>query len=352
MCYDNNIRRHRMKVALIKDAKSIVTGEIEAPVNKKNEVLIDIIRTGICGSDLHYWYLGQPKGLVMGHEFCGTVVDPGDREDLKVGDRVTALPISPCGKCPACLSGNVQYCPETWSQATGLSLTNPGGLSKRVAVRCDMVIKVPDNVSSEEAAMTEPLAVGLHAVHLADIKVGDKVLVIGGGIIGLVSSMFAKIEGATYVAISETNPKRGEKAVSLNVADEWLDARDEKFQEKLREKSGFGFDVVIDCSGNSKAVNSAIVAVRPGGTVVLVGVSMLPIEFNSVTAVMKELTLKGAIAYKYDEFKVCLDLMSHKQIDAKKFLSKVVSLDETQAAYEELTSGESDAIKIMIDPNI
>ena len=340
-----------MKAVKIKEAKKFVIEDIEEPVSDGEKVIIDIIKTGICGSDLHYFELGMPAGLVMGHEFCGKVVDPGSRDDLKVGDRVTALPISPCGKCSACISGNIQYCAHTWEKAVGLSLDNPGGLTKKIAIRPDMVIKVPDNVSSEEAALTEPVAVGLHAIHLADIRVGARVLVVGGGIIGLVSAMFAKIEGATYVALSETNPKREEKAVKLKVADEWFNALDADFQTKIRTKAPEGFDIVVDCSGNSKAVDSCINAVKPGGTVVLVGVSMLPIEFNSIIAVTKELTIKGAIAYDYNEFKTSLDLMSYKQIDPLKFLSKTVPLEKTQESYEELISGSSDAIKIMVDPN-
>lgn len=341
-----------MKAVAIKGVKEFEVVNIAEPKANGNDVLVEIIKTGICGSDIHYWDLGMPKGLVMGHEYCAKVIDPGSRNDLKVGDRVTGLPISPCGKCPACLSGNIQYCPETWSQATGLSLTNSGGLGEKMLVRPDMVIKVPDDVLSEEAAMVEPVAVGLHAVHLADIKVGAKVLVIGGGIIGLVSAMFSKIEGSTYVALSETNPKRGAKAVKLKLADEWFDAKDPDFAMNVRTNAEFGYDIVIDCSGNAKAVESAVNAVKPGGTVVLVGVSILPIEFNSLAAVMKEVTLKGAIAYTYDEFKTCLDMIAHKQISVMRFVSDIVPFENVQAAYENLASGTSNAVKILVDPKL
>ena len=276
----------------------------------------------------------------MGHEYCGIVTNPGAREDLKVGDRVTALPISPCGHCSACVTGNPQYCPETWTHATGLSLTTPGALAPKMAIRPDMVLKVPDNVSDDEVAMVEPSAVGLHAVHLANIKVGEKVLVIGGGIIGLVSAMFAKMEVASYVALSETNDARGKKSIRLGVVDEWYDAKDTKMLEKMALKTNGGFDVVIDCCGNSPAVSSALMAVRPGGRVVLVGVS-----------VMRELTIMGSIAYTKEEFQTCIDLMAGKKIDTLKFVDDIVSLEEVQMAYERLTSGEDDAVKILVDPN-
>ncbi len=340
-----------MKCVQINGEKKFKIGEIDEPIIDSKKVIIDVKKAGICGSDIHYWVQGEPKGLVMGHEFSGVVTDPGLRKDLKIGDRVTALPISPCLKCHACLSGNPQYCIHTWDNASGLSLDNPGALAPKMAIRPDMVIKIPDSVTDDEAAMTEPLAVGLHAIHLADIKVGEKVLVIGGGIIGLVSCMLAKMGGASYVAVSETNKNRGKKALSLGVADEFFDALDPNFIENVMDRTHRGFDKVIECCGNSNAVTSAISSVKTGGTVILVGVSLDAITIPSVVAVMHELTLKGAIAYTKEEFKTCLELMYNKKIDMTKFVDKVISLDEVQDAYKELTSGESSAIKILVDPN-
>ncbi len=339
-----------MKCAKLVGPKKIKIDEIEEPNPITGKVMVEVTKTGICGSDLHYYEIGQPEGLVMGHEFCGRVLYNGGREDLKKGDRVTALPISPCGRCDACLSGNPQYCLETWDRAVGLSIDNPGGLTSKINVRDDLVIKVPDNVSDEEAAMVEPTAVGLHAIHLADIKVGDKVLVVGSGIIGLVSAMFAKMEGASKVIVSEVNEARAKKAVKLGVADSYILAND-KFAENVRKETELGFDIVIECCGNGPAVSSALSAVRPGGKIILVGVSMAPISIPSIIAVTHEITMIGAIAYTKNEFKTCLDLMANKQIDVKKFLSKTVGLKDTDDSYSELISGKSDSIKIIVDPN-
>ncbi len=340
-----------MRSVAIKGVKEFEIKEIEEPKSDGYNVIIDVKKAGICGSDIHYWVSGEPIGLVMGHEYCGIVTDPGRRTDLKVGDRVTALPISPCGICHACLSGNPQYCIHTWDKATGLSLTNPGALAPKMAIRPDMVYKVPNNITDEEVAMTEPAAVGLHAVHLADVKVGNRVLVIGGGIIGLVSAMFAKMEGASYVAISETNPKRGEKAVQLGVADEWFNALDPEFSNKVVSRTYEGFDIVIECCGNAPAVTSSLTSVKTGGTVVLVGVSLEPITIPTVLAVMHELKVLGAIAYTKEEFRTCIELMANKRINMLKFLSKEIGLEDVQSAYQELTSGTSDSIKILVDPN-
>lgn len=339
-----------MKCVALKGVKEFEIKEIEEPKKEKGKVMIEITKSGICGSDIHNFEMGNPIGVVMGHEFCGKVIDNGDREDLNIGDRVTALPISPCGHCSACLSGNNQFCLETWNKAIGLSVDNPGGLTHKINVRSDMVIKVPTNITDEEVAMVEPTAVSLHAIHLADIKVGDKVLIIGGGIIGLTAAMFAKKEGASFVAISEVNDKRGNNAIKLGVADKYFKA-DQDIIKNLLTEVNEGFDVVIECCGNSAAVSTALMAVKPGSTIVLVGVSPTPITIPTVVAVLREITIKGAIAYTKDEFKTCIDLMSNKQIDVLKFLSKTVGFDEVQKSYEELMSGSSELIKILVDPN-
>lgn len=340
-----------MRAVALKGKNEFEIKEIEEPVIDNTNVVIKVLKAGICGSDLHYFTMGEPVGLVMGHEFCGEVIDPGNCDDLKVGDRVTALPISPCNKCPACLSGNPQYCKSTWTEAVGLSLDNPGALTEKIKVRSDMVLKVPDNVSDEEAAMVEPTAVALHGIHLADVKVGSKVLVIGGGIIGLMSAMFAKKEGASFVAVSEVNPNRGEKAVNLGVADKYYDATSEDMVNEVMADTKGGFDIVIECCGNSSAVTSSLVTVKPGGVVVLVGVATGPISIPTVVAVMSELTVKGAIAYTKEEFATCLDLIANKQIEVMKFVSDVVGYDEVENAYKRLTSGNDEAVKILVDPS-
>ena len=340
-----------MRAVVLKGKREFELKEIDEPVIDNENVIIKVLKVGICGSDLHNFEMGEPNGLIMGHEFCGEVINPGNRSDLKVGDRVTALPISPCLECHACLSGNPQYCKSTWSKAVGLSIDNPGALTEKIKVRSDMVLKVPDNVSDEEAAMVEPTAVALHGIHLADVKVGSKVLVIGGGIIGLLSAMFAKKEGASFVAVSETNPKRGEKALSLGVADKYYDAKDENMLNEIMSDTNGGFDIVIECCGNASAVTSSLVTVRPGGVVVLVGVSTGPISIPTVIAVMNELTVKGAIAYTKEEFATCLDLINNKQIDVMPFVDDIVSYDEVEDAYIRLTSGNDGAVKILVDPS-
>ncbi len=340
-----------MKCVSLAGPKKLVLEDRKVQEGKEGYILIDIIKAGICGSDIHYWVSGEPKGLVMGHEFSGIVIDNGGSKKFKEGDRVTALPISPCMTCDECKSGEYQICGKTWSEAIGLTINTPGGFGGRVLVREDMVRHLPDNVTYESGAMIEPAAVALRAANISGIKKGDKALVIGGGIIGLLTALFLKAKGASYVAITETNELRGQKAVKLGVANEWFNALDPKLMEKLFTKTGNGFDVVADCCGNSPALTSGIIFTKPNGHLTLVGISLDNVSIPLVAGVMKEINIKGSIAYKPSEFDMVIKLLETKKINLEKFIDDVVVLEDTQKAFERLTSGKDDAVKILVDPN-
>lgn len=342
-----------MRCVSISGPKKLTLENREPKVGKQGYILIDVIKAGICGSDIHYWVSGEPKGLVMGHEFSGIVIDNGGSKNFKEGDRVTALPISPCNECAECKSGEVQICSHTWEQAIGLSLDNPGAFGGRVLVREDMVRHLPDSVSYESGAMIEPASVALRAANISGIKKGDKALVIGGGIIGLLTAYFLKVKGASYVALTETNSARGQKSVKLGVADEWFNAMDPKITEKLMSKTsnGNGFDVVCDCVGNSPALSSAIMYTKPNGYLTMVGISLGAVNVPMVSAVLKEINIKGSIAYKPIEFDAVIKFVSEKKINLEKFIDDIVTLDDVQSSFERLTSGVDDAVKILVDPN-
>ncbi len=339
-----------MKCVKLKGVHDLQVTTEKKPISQNGSVIIRVKACGICGSDLHYFEGGQPLELIMGHEFSGVVVDPGARQDLKVGDRVTGLPISPCLKCEACKSGNPQFCAKTWDNAVGLSLTNSGGFAEFLSCRPDMVKKLPDNVTFFGATLVEPSSVSLHAVNLGDVKVGDSVLIIGGGIIGLMAAEFAKLNGATYVALMETNMKRAKKGLKYGKIDEIFNATDKDVITKAIKKSNGGFDKVIECCGNQYAVSEAIMCVKPGGTVVLVGVATGNISIPVVAAVMKEAKLQGAIAYTEQEFETCIELISKRVIDVEKYIDQKIPLEKVQDAFTDLTSGETTNIKIVVKP--
>lgn len=342
-----------MKSVSIVGPRKLAVEKREERTIKKGYILIDVIKAGICGSDLHYFEVGAPVGLVMGHEFSGIVIDNGGSSEFNEGDRVTALPISPCMECMDCKNKQIQICSKTWENGIGLSLNNPGAFGGRVLVREDMVRHLPDNVTYESGAMVEPASVAFRAVNISGLKKGDRVLVIGGGIIGLLTALFFKLRGASYVALTETNPLRGKKAVTLGVADEFFNALDQNVVKKLMSKTvdGKGFDIVADCVGNAPALSSAITYTKPNGNLIMVGISLGSVNVPLVNAVLKEINIKGSIAYTKEEFDMVIKLLEAKKINLEKFIDDVVTLDDLQNAFERLTSGQDAAVKILVDPN-
>jgi len=340
-----------MLCAKLEKKEDIKVCEIPDIENDENSVIINVLRAGICGSDINYWQKGSPKGLILGHEICAEVINPGNSDDLEKGDRVAINPIEPCNSCNACDLGNINYCPESINNAYGFNLNKQGGFSEFMKVRKDTIVKVPSILSDEEVALIQPTATCLHMAHLADIKVGDKVLILGSGYIGQICGLFSKIEGASYVVIADSNIKKAEKSIKLGTCDQVVDAKDNKMCEKYIQITEGGFDVVIDACGNSAAVNNAIKVVRPGGTIILAGISFRTVTLPSYEIIKKELNIKGSIGNTMDEFKTCIDLISQKRIDVLKFVDDVVGLDDINKAFKRLTNEKDTSIKILVNPN-
>jgi L-iditol 2-dehydrogenase len=339
-----------MRAVILEGPKTMVVREVPTPKSNGNKVLIKISKVGICGSDLHMWKAGELKGLIMGHEFCGTVVDPGCLQDtLKEGDRVTAFPMNPCGKCSACKVGMINMCESGMANIMGAGF--PGAFAEYFLARPDMVRKLPDNIDDETATMIEPAAVALRAVYQAKIKPGDKVLITGGGIIGLLCANWARQAGASFIALTEVNQLRLNYAKKMGEADLVLDGRDENLIPKLMEASGGGFDVALECTGVTPGIDTSILTVKPSKRIVLVGVSFVPVAVSTFMVFLKELELKGTAAYT-DEFDICMDLIAKGKIKVKKYISDTVSMDGVQDAFERLSSGKTEDVKILINTQI
>lgn len=337
-----------MRAVQITGKNQLSVIETDKPQADGTKVVMKITDCGICGSDIHIWDAGR-EGLILGHEFGAIVVDPGALKDtLKEGDRITALPGNPCGVCESCRNGFLNTCDHGFDAMTGI--TAPGAYCEYFAIRPDMVMKLPNNVSNEEGAMLEPTAVALHAVRKAGVKPGDKVFVAGAGIIGLLCAAWARIAGASYIALSETNGLRAEKAKDFGDIDDVFDATDEKLVENLKEKSKGGFDHAFECAAVAPAVSTVIQAVKPRGRVLLLGINYAPVPVMTVFAVRKEAEIMGSFGYSLPDFQMSIDLMSRKIIQTERFIDYRVGLDGVQEAFERLSSGTSSDVKILIQP--
>ena len=340
-----------MRIIKIANKKKLDVCEVAHPKPDGENVVIKVSAVGICGTDLHYWEQESYAGTVMGHEYVGTVSDPGSRNDLQVGDRVTAIPINPCMQCATCMSGNVHLCMQTLTQSPGTSEALPGAYAEYAVSRPDMVRKIPDSISDIEATMIEPTSVALRAVREARVTVGDKVLVTGAGVIGLLAAMFARKAGASLVAMTEVNPIRAAGARRFGDAHMVFDAFDPGLIGSLLEVSDPGFDVCLECAGVGASIDTAIVGLNPGGGVMVqVALNLEPVPISLTWMVIKEVKIRPVLGYFIKDFDTCLDLISKKEINVERFVTKICGFDDAQNAFSELASGKSQDVKVVIRP--
>lgn len=343
-----------MKAAVLTGPRKLELADVDAPAKDGENVIIDVAACGVCGSDIHYWEMGVGmagvQDLIPGHEFCGIVSDPGARTDLVPGDRVTSIPLNPCGDCPICGQGLFQLCPHSWRRPIPGN-NAPGAFAEKVALRGDMVRKLPDEITDEAACLIEPAAVALHALHQASVSVGDRVLVIGGGTIGLLCAAWAKRAGAMLVGICEVNPHRIEYAEASGFADTVFDGRHEKVRRHFKEASGGGFDKVVETSAVDAGLALGVSALRARGTLVLAGINFSPQAVPTLAMTSKELVQKGSMAYSIGEFDTALSFMADNRLDVGGMVNKRAKLSDLQDIFEKLHAGEPTIVKAVIFPS-
>jgi (R,R)-butanediol dehydrogenase/meso-butanediol dehydrogenase/diacetyl reductase len=340
-----------MKAVKLVAKKKLEVAGVDKPSTDGGSAIIKVINCGICGSDIHYWEDGQGMGgakdLIMGHEFGGVLEDPGLRNDLTPGDRVTAVPGNPCGECGPCKNGLYNLCVNVVKRPHP-GLNSPGAYAEYIAVRPDMVRKLPDSISDLSASMIEPSAVAFHAVACANLRPGSRCLVVGAGTIGLLCAAWLRICGASYIAMTEVNAERRELAGKLGDLDEVFDARDEKLNSKIKRVTAGGVDVAIDASAADAGINSAFLLLKPKGTLILAGVSLKPQSIMTLIALAKEITIKPIYAYLPSEFDSAIDFIARGALKTERFVSRTIGMDEVQAAFEDLHSGRSKDVKVVV----
>jgi (R,R)-butanediol dehydrogenase/meso-butanediol dehydrogenase/diacetyl reductase len=343
-----------MKAAVFRGVEDVRVEEVPEPEAGPNDVVVEVSACGICGSDLHTYLHGSfvEPGQVMGHEFAGRVVAAGDSvEGIAVGDRVTGVPIVPCGECARCAEGRYNLCGVAWT--TGIAYGQPGAFAERVRIPGSQlggnVFKLDEAIDDEAGATVEPLAVGVHAVHLAGEVAGSTALVLGLGTIGQQVAQALRAHGARRVIGVDLADLRLDAARRLGV-----DARngaaglDAVLAEALGE--GEEIDVVFECSGVPAVANAAIDAVRAGGTIVVLALYDEPISFNPTSLVQREVTLKGSIAYTSRDFAEAIELLRDGKAVAQPLITQRERLDDIGDAFR--TQLEKDrSLKVLVTPN-
>lgn len=332
------------------------------PALRPGTVKLKVDWCGICGTDLHEYEEGPifvpPPGrphpltgetlpIILGHEFAGVVSEVGPGvNNLREGDRVAVDPIFACGSCDECRRGDHHLCRSLGFQ--GLS-GGGGGFADSVVVLAERSYPL-GNLGSEVGAMVEPLAVALHAVRKSGVQAGDAAVVYGAGPIGQSVVCCLRAAGAGLVAVVEVAKARQEMARALK-ADLVLDPRQVDVAEELLKATGRrGADVAFDCAGLEATVESAMAAVKRGGTYVMVAIWGHPAKLDMLALVLREIHLVGSICYNRD-FPRVISLLQDGRIDPAPLVTKRITLDEIVAGgFEELLTNRDRHVKILVRP--
>ncbi|MCI8623986.1 MAG: NAD(P)-dependent alcohol dehydrogenase [Provencibacterium sp.] len=341
-----------MKVAVMTGIGKIDYETRPIPQPKAGEVLVKLEYVGICGSDLHYYESGRIGGFiveppfVLGHEPGGTVVEVGEGvTHLKAGDRVALEPGKTCGHCEFCRTGRYNLCPDVIFFATP---PVDGVFSEYVAHEAGLCFKLPENVSTMEGALIEPLAVGFHAARQGGAEAGQTAVVTGAGCIGLVSMMALKAMGVSRVYVSDVMEKRLEKALELG-ADGVVNARKEDTVEAVnRLTGGAGCDLVIETAGAEITTRQAIAMTKKGATIVLVGYSAtgeltLPVS----TALDKELTFKTVFRYRHI-YPMAIEAVAQGKVNLKGIVTNFFDFNDLQNAMDQSVSDKANIVKAVV----
>ncbi|MCC8103536.1 MAG: NAD(P)-dependent alcohol dehydrogenase [Clostridiales bacterium] len=341
-----------MKTAVMTDIRKVEIQRRPIPVPKEDEVLVKIEYVGICGSDLHYYEAGRigdfivEPPFVLGHEAGGTVVEVGGNvKNLKVGDCVALEPGKTCGHCEFCKQGKYNLCKDVVFFATP---PVDGVFQEYVAHEAGLCFKLPDNVSTMEGALIEPLAVGMHAANQGDAHLGQTAVVTGAGCIGLVSLLSLKARGVSKVIVVDVMDKRLEKAKELG-ADEVINGVKEDTVARIAEiTGGVGFDLGIETAGSQITAQQQIRAAKKGATIVFVGYSpsgdmTLPIGM----ALDKELTFKTVFRYR-NIYPMAIDAVSSGKIHIKDIVTNYFELDDIQNALDSCVDNKAEIVKGVI----
>lgn len=335
-----------MKAAVFYGKRDVRVETRPVPVPGPGEVLLRINLCGICGSDLEAYKYGlyQP-GIIIGHELAAEVAGVGPEvSGWEVGDRVTANDVVSCGQCRYCRRGRPSLC----DSVTMPGVTTDGAYAEFMTVAAKALFRLAPGVSDIEAALADPSSNALHAVRRSGLGLGDRVLVVGAGPIGLLTVQAALLAGARMVIVAEMNPARAKLALEMGAA-AVIDPASENLDFRVADLTeDQGADVVFCASGNPEAMGSTFTLVRKGGVVVPVGICEQPVQADFLSLVMNELEYRGTYA-SYDEYGLALDLMAQGRWRVAPVVSGVIPLDRiVEEGFEVLVRPDTKAAKILV----
>jgi (R,R)-butanediol dehydrogenase/meso-butanediol dehydrogenase/diacetyl reductase len=336
----------KMRAAAFRRQNEMVVIDTPEPKAAPGQVVLKVHNCGICGSDLHacQYGMGMPSDSIMGHEFCGEIreIGPGV-SGFKLGERVAGFPFFFCGECERCRNGMEIHC----HNLKGLGLGQlPGAYAELVACPAASLFKLPDNISSRDGALVEPLSVGLHAVKRSRLVAGMTVVVMGAGPIGLATLIWAKGKGARIV-VSELADGRGELAQKLG-ADVMVNPRVQSPADRVREMTGHRPDLVFECIGVKGTLAEAINMVAPRGQVVVVGVCMEADEIQPLQCVLREVDVSFVLGYDPADFSETIAALATGEIRPHSMVTDIIGVEQVPEMFQTLRQPGTHA-KVLVE---
>ncbi|WP_053735915.1 zinc-dependent alcohol dehydrogenase family protein [Nocardia sp. NRRL S-836] len=328
-----------MKAAVITGVGSIEVTTVDDPRCGPREVVVDVAACGLCGTDLHILQgeFAPTLPVVPGHEFAGTVVEIGAQvTEVKVGDRVAVDPSLYCHECRMCRSGKSNLC-ERWA---AIGVTTAGGAAEYAVAPVANCVKLPDHVRTEDAALIEPLSCAVRGYDVLRSQMASRVLIYGSGTMGLMMLQLGKLTGASSIDIVDLNAERLKTAVQLGVT-----AAAASADELDRPQ---GWDVVIDATGNEKAIQDGLGRVAKGGTFLQFGVSdySARVTIEPYKIYNQEITITGSMAVLHS-FERAADLFATGVLDPEVFISDRLPLDDYAGALDQFKAGKGRKIQVL-----
>ncbi len=335
-----------MKAAVFRRIGLVEVAEVPEPTPGPHEVVIRVGYCGLCGSDVEALHTGfYAPDVIMGHEFSGTIAQVGPEvKRWHEGDRVVINDAIPCTDCVPCREGRLDNC----DSLTMVGVTHDGGLAEYVEVPARGLHSLAEGLTLRHAALVEPLAVALQGVRRSRLEVGDCALVMGAGPIGLLTLQCALLGGARAVVVTEVNPTRRELAAELGAAAVLDPTRDNVGAALSNVMGPQSPDVVYICTGEPEPFGDAMSLVRGGGQIMVLGLCVEPVEFDFLSAVLRELSLEGSLAGRA-EFPAAIDFVAQGRVDVEALISHEITLDQVVTeGFDRLSAVDSEAVKILV----
>lgn len=341
-----------MQVALVTGRERIELREFPEPEPSSGKAVVQIAYCGICGTDLHAFQSGEPYNpAICGHEWSGTVAAADRQSSVREGDRVAIGIAGACGRCGACARGDHARCESAFAGLIGVGpLAAPhGGFASAIAIDAARLYPVADSIDDRHAAMLEPATIALHAVRRTPLRLGDSVVVIGGGPIGLLVMQCARAAGAGHLVLIEPQPERRALAAQLG-ADCIINPSTEDSSARITQATGHnGADVVFECAGIPATIDQAVTLCRRGGVVSLVGVPNEPAQINGAGWLIKEVRLVASLGYQREEFELTQALVMDGRLQLAPLHTATVALKDIAGAFETLAR-QPRQVKVLVDP--